>query len=124
MIESSIINTSKKNKGEIYLDRSSRRSTTAMLMVFVIGMLDYNKRDLKPENFLFMSKKDEKCLKLIDFGLSKNFFEIAQPKQNTPPSSPTEPPGRGRRQVRSAMKTKAGTVKFPLLSLSILHLKY
>lgn len=32
-------------------------------------------RDLKPENFLFMSKTDEKCLKLIDFGLSKNFFE-------------------------------------------------
>lgn len=68
-------------------------------------------RDLKPENFLFMSKTDEKCLKLIDFGLSKNFFEGAAPAPGKEPGSPAEQPGaRGRRQApKNNMKTKAGT---------------
>ena len=30
-------------------------------------------RDLKPENFLFLTKDDDSPLKVIDFGLSKVF---------------------------------------------------
>lgn len=30
-------------------------------------------RDLKPENFLFLTKHDDSPIKVIDFGLSKNF---------------------------------------------------
>ncbi|KAL4463768.1 hypothetical protein ABPG72_022822 [Tetrahymena utriculariae] len=42
-------------------------------------------RDLKPENFLFLTKHDDSPIKVIDFGLSKNFDN------------------------KQAMKTKAGT---------------
>lgn len=30
-------------------------------------------RDLKPENFLYLTKHDDSPIKVIDFGLSKNF---------------------------------------------------
>ena len=33
-------------------------------------------RDIKPENILFDNKKNFSSLKLIDFGLSSQFFEI------------------------------------------------
>lgn len=65
-----------------------------------------------------MSKLDEKCLKLIDFGLSKNFVEGAGPNplspQSTADSKPT--PGGGasrqsRKPAKNQMKTKAGTVR-------------
>jgi serine/threonine protein kinase len=32
-------------------------------------------RDLKPENFLFESNKEESQIKLIDFGLSTSYLE-------------------------------------------------
>ena len=32
-------------------------------------------RDLKPENFLFLTKAEDSPLKVIDFGLSKVFGE-------------------------------------------------
>lgn len=43
-------------------------------------------RDLKPENFLFLTKHDDSPLKLIDFGLSKNFesAENMHTKAGTP----------------------------------------
>ncbi len=30
-------------------------------------------RDIKPENFMLYSKNDSSCIKLIDFGLSKDY---------------------------------------------------
>lgn len=43
-------------------------------------------RDLKPENFLFLTKHEDSPLKLIDFGLSKNFetAESMHTKAGTP----------------------------------------
>jgi hypothetical protein len=69
-----------------------------------------------------MSKNDEKCLKLIDFGLSKNFLEqnptLAAPKE--------EPKGTTKKRIpKNNMKTRAGTVTFCLtFSPSISHLKF
>ena len=65
-----------------------------------------------------MSKTDEKCLKLIDFGLSKNFFEGApiQPGVASPgipggvPGSPAEDISKRPKRQAKVMKTKAGTV--------------
>lgn len=58
-----------------------------------------------------MTKTDQKNLKLIDFGLSKNFFEGGVNPNAPQPGSPAEPTagGRARRAPKSAMKTKAGT---------------
>ena len=55
-------------------------------------------RDLKPENFLLLNNKDESPIKIIDFGLSKQFD----------PENPNN----------CKMKTKAGTVniKFKILN--------
>lgn len=44
-------------------------------------------RDLKPENFIFLSKHDDSPLKVIDFGLSKNFVtdtSVMSTKAGTP----------------------------------------
>jgi serine/threonine protein kinase len=30
-------------------------------------------RDIKPENFMLKNKNDPTCVKMIDFGLSKDF---------------------------------------------------
>ena len=30
-------------------------------------------RDIKPENFMLLNKNDPTCVKMIDFGLSKDF---------------------------------------------------
>lgn len=30
-------------------------------------------RDIKPENFMLFKKNDLMCIKMIDFGLSKNY---------------------------------------------------
>jgi len=52
----------------------------AIPSIFVIGTLSTNfpfkilhhfLRDLKPENFLYLNKKEDSPLKIIDFGLSK-----------------------------------------------------
>ena len=32
-------------------------------------------RDIKPENFMLSKKDDMTCIKMIDFGLSKDFSE-------------------------------------------------
>ena len=48
-------------------------------MVYAIKYCHKNKichRDLKPENFMFMNVRGEKVLKLIDFGLSRSFFQV------------------------------------------------
>ena len=39
-------------------------------------------RDLKPENFLFSSKKGFPKLKLIDFGLSRDYYEEVVDSEN------------------------------------------
>jgi len=43
-------------------------------------------RDLKPENFLYLTKHDDSPIKVIDFGLSKNFEsnETMTTKAGTP----------------------------------------
>ena len=33
----------------------------------------YTCRDIKPENFMLKNKGDTTCIKLIDFGLSKDY---------------------------------------------------
>lgn len=99
----------RKNRGEASSDRSSRLSTTATVMASATGSLVPHFRDLKPENFLFMTEQDEKCLKLIDFGLSKNFFELGQQAQAQTPAPAPDTPARRRTIPKAVMKTKAGT---------------
>ena len=41
--------------------------------------------DIKPENFMLKSKGDTTCIKLIDFGLSKDY--AGQPIMSTPSGS-------------------------------------
>lgn len=53
-------------------------------------------RDLKPENFMFSNSDETACLKLIDFGLAKSFFQVNNTGQ----------------QVMMRMETKAGTAFF------------
>ena len=61
-------------------------------------------RDLKPENFMMISKKDQYTIKLIDFGLSRQFegnvLTERKVEDNVKPM---------RRQTRATLKTKAGT---------------
>jgi serine/threonine protein kinase len=42
-------------------------------------------RDIKPENFMLKSKGDTTCIKLIDFGLSKDYS--GQAVMSTPSGS-------------------------------------
>jgi len=42
-------------------------------------------RDIKPENFMLKSKGDTTCIKLIDFGLSKDYS--GQTVMSTPSGS-------------------------------------
>ena len=37
-------------------------------------------RDIKPENFMLAKKNDAGCVKMIDFGLSKDFSETGSMK--------------------------------------------
>ncbi|MFO0117282.1 MAG: protein kinase domain-containing protein [bacterium] len=37
-------------------------------------------RDIKPENFMLAKKGDASCVKMIDFGLSKDFSETGSMK--------------------------------------------
>lgn len=62
-------------------------------------------RDLKPENFLMINKKDPYSLKLIDFGLSRQFDGnvLSERKIDSNVLKPA------RRQTRATLKTKAGT---------------
>ena len=61
-------------------------------------------RDLKPENFMMVSKKDSYMLKLIDFGLSRQFEgNVLTEKKVDNNVKPM------RRQTRATLKTKAGT---------------
>ena len=59
-----------------------------------------------------MSKADEKCLKLIDFGLSKIFMVQDKSQLPTLMQSDSSSPIRktSRRVPKNAMKTRAGTV--------------
>lgn len=59
-----------------------------------------------------MTEQDEKCLKLIDFGLSKNFFELGQMQQQPAPQTTLSADTATRRRQtipKAVMKTKAGT---------------
>ena len=69
-------------------------------------------RDLKPENFIMVSKNDPFTLKIIDFGLSRTFNNCDSPPAQGVLSQSTLDPnrsGKGRRQTRAVLKTKAGT---------------
>ena len=41
-------------------------------LVYVHGM-NISHRDIKPENFMLLKQNDATCVKMIDFGLSKDF---------------------------------------------------
>jgi serine/threonine protein kinase len=51
----------------------------ALIMQQLLGALAYlhshniSHRDIKPENFMLSTKDDHTCVKMIDFGLSKDF---------------------------------------------------
>lgn len=64
-------------------------------------------RDLKPENFIFLDDGEMSILKLIDFGLSKNFISAATDSPNSGVDSSLKMGGR--RQQKNNMKTRAGT---------------
>ena len=55
--------------------KSCMPSTIAILSIFVTGYTQMNSlkffRDLKPENFLYLTEAEDSPLKVIDFGLSK-----------------------------------------------------
>ena len=45
-----------------------------MIWIFLIGIYIFNNcRDIKPENFMLKEKGDTSCIKIIDFGLSKDY---------------------------------------------------
>jgi serine/threonine protein kinase len=48
-------------------------------------LLSFSHRDIKPENFMLAAKNDSSCVKLIDFGLSKDYS--GQPVMSTPSGS-------------------------------------
>jgi serine/threonine protein kinase len=76
-----------------------------------VSYMHYNgisHRDLKPENLLFVNG-DSNVLKLVDFGISKSYFQ----KNNT--------------EETIRMKTRAGSVLFffkPAKSCFILHQRF
>ena len=78
-------------------------------MVFVIGKSTLTS-DLKPENFLFLVKENEKVLKLIDFGLSKRFntTEMTSCSMESEMQSPIRKTSS--RKPKKEMNTRAGTV--------------
>jgi len=61
------------------------------------------KRDLKPENFLYLTPADDSPLKVIDFGLSKIYGD---------PDIMVSPTKLGKNHNKVVMKTRAGTVIF------------
>ena len=75
------------------------------------------KRDLKPENFLYLTPADDSPLKVIDFGLSKIYGD---PEIMV---SPTKI-GKKKKLSKVVMKTRAGTVKslyFIYLNIEIFY---
>lgn len=71
-------------------------------------------RDLKPENFLMLNPTDPYSIKVIDFGLSKNFLKnqpVKIDKESTPFKDDKDmaPPKRRNPKSRYIMNTKAGT---------------
>ena len=63
-------------------------------------------RDQKPENFLFQTQSDDSTLKLIDFGLSINFFLNPTDKEEVFESTDKEMP---KEKVKTELKQLAGT---------------
>ena len=104
-IELMIKGTIRKMKPEQRLNRSCTLLITVTLTISLIGkpvcpsisrITQFPpKRDLKPENFLYLTKDEDSPLKVIDFGLSKVFRDENQ-------------------AMSKSMTTRAGTVIFHL----------
>ena len=73
-----MMGTFPKRKRYMCSNKSLKPSTTVIAIKYATGQIYINKnitknRDLKPENFLFLTEEDNSPLKIIDFGLSKVF---------------------------------------------------
>jgi serine/threonine protein kinase len=91
------------NKSQLlYSNRSSKLFCTLTKTTFVTGIkinFLFHYRDLKPENFLFESEKEDAKLKIIDFGLSTTYLELIKDKENE---------GKNKK-IFTKLKTCAGT---------------
>ncbi len=56
-------------------------------IMIIVSLLIVDNRDIKPENFMLKNKDDINCIKLIDFGLSKDYS--GQEVMGTPSGSVT-----------------------------------
>lgn len=84
-----------------YLSKSCKQFIILTKTIFAIGrflfLVSFLHSDLKPENFLFESRKDTALIKIIDFGLSTSYLEQVK-----------ESDGRSKK-VLTKLKTCAGT---------------
>ena len=84
-------------------------------------------RDLKPENFLYCTDDEMSPLKIIDFGLSKVFgsedsFDIKKTVENEMHADGKKlkhhrKRKKGEKEKGNRMGTRAGTVKYKILTL-------
>ena len=73
-----MMGTFPKRKRYMCSNKLLKPSTIAIAIKYATGQIYINikitkNRDLKPENFLFLTDEDNSPLKIIDFGLSKVF---------------------------------------------------
>merc|ERR1711924_419971 len=76
-------------EGQAFDERGAANYMQQILgAMFYLHSKDFVHRDIKPENFLLQSKADNAAIKVIDFGLAKEFKpgskELMKTKAGTP----------------------------------------